>query len=369
MKNTIRNTPQTRGFALVATLYLMILLAILAVGLLSLSAVTLRTAGQGSAQAEARANARMALMVAIGELQKQMGPDQRVSANGSILSDSTVNHPHWTGVWDSWIAGPLEDAPISGNYPSGSEESHHQTIGEQPPGSMRPAYDRKDEHFRAWLLSLEPGETGNPDLPTELALEGQTMPGNDSTAVRLVGEGSLGNGTAADYVSARLLPVRKDTTVGNPAGRYAWWVGDESQKARVMHNSYHGETLTSADKIFRSQAPASTGTTAIAGLADLTPDEEQRLEGLPTLDTLDLVPGVREINDGGTFRASQKGFHSVTPFSRSVLSDVREGGLKRDLSTLLERPVDPTERYGDYDLDMSRLKLDQVGPIRQFLRA
>jgi hypothetical protein len=306
----------------------------------------------------------MALMVAIGELQKQMGPDQRVSANGSILSGSTVNHPHWTGVWDSWIAGPLSSAPVNENYPDGSgdsAESHHQTLGEQPVGSMRPAYDRKDEHFRAWLLSLEPGETNNPNLPAELALEGQALPGKASRAVRLVGEGSLGEGTAADHVSARLLPVKTETADTHPAGRYAWWVGDESQKARVMHNSYHGETLTSADKIFRSQAPASTGTTTIAGLSDLTPAEEQRLEGLPTLHTLDLVPGVREINDGGTFRATQKNFHSVTPFSRAVLADVREGGLKRDLSTLLEREIKRDEngdefmlyRFDDEGADMS----------------
>ena len=67
------------GFALVVTLSLMILLTLIAVGLLSLSAVSLRSSSQGVAQAEAQANARMALMLAIGELQKQLGPDQRVS--------------------------------------------------------------------------------------------------------------------------------------------------------------------------------------------------------------------------------------------------------------------------------------------------
>jgi hypothetical protein len=45
-------------------------------------------------------------------------------------------------------------------------------------------------------------------------------------------------------------------------------------------------------------------------------------------------------------RASQKGFHAVTAFSSAVLADVREGGLKRDLSTLLERPM-PNPRDPD----------------------
>jgi type II secretory pathway component PulK len=95
MINARQNKPH--GFALIATISLLILLAILAIGMLSLSSVALRSDSQGLAQAEARANARMALMIAIGELQKQMGPDQRISANGAILSDSNVNHPMWMG--------------------------------------------------------------------------------------------------------------------------------------------------------------------------------------------------------------------------------------------------------------------------------
>jgi type II secretory pathway component PulK len=72
--------PTDRGFALVVTLTLMILLTVVAVGLLSLSAVSLRTTGQSSALSEARANARMALLLALGELQKHAGPDQRITA-------------------------------------------------------------------------------------------------------------------------------------------------------------------------------------------------------------------------------------------------------------------------------------------------
>jgi len=38
-------------------------------------------------------------------------------------------------------------------------------------------------------------------------------------------------------------------------------------------------------------------------------------------------------------------------------------------TTLLNAHGNPIQHYGDFDLDMSRLKLDQVGPIRQFLKA
>ena len=59
----------------------MILLTIIAVGLLSLSAVSLRSSSQSTAYAEARANARLALMIAIGELQRQTGLDTRVTGH------------------------------------------------------------------------------------------------------------------------------------------------------------------------------------------------------------------------------------------------------------------------------------------------
>jgi len=328
---------------------MLILLTVIAVGLLNLSAITLRSAKQSSAMAEAQANARLAMMIAIGELQRQMGPDQRITANGSILSDSSVNHPHWTGAWDSWIAGSLPDAR-NPNYPSA--ESHHQTIGSQPDASMRPDYANKDGHFRAWLLSLDPGEATDPAAADSLVLQSEPMPTIEDDAIRLVGLGTLGQSASpADFVSARLVGVKTSSSNDNLSGRYAWWVGDESQKARIMHDSYEGDTLASADKIFRNQAPASTGTTTIAGLAGLDAAQQAKLKGLPTLNTLDLVPGVEQIGQGDeTFSASQKGFHTVTPYSLTVPTDVREGGLKRDLSTLLERPVDPTEVSDEFML-------------------
>ncbi len=360
MSNSRKNQPMVSlkpaelgkaGFALVATLSLMVLLTILAIGLLSLSAVTLRNTGQSAAQAEARANARMALMVAIGELQKQMGPDQRISANGAILSDSQVNHPQWMGVWDSWIAGPLPETR-NPRYPG--TLSHHQTIGTQPDDSMRPSYARKNEHFRSWLLSLKPEEAINPDTPKSLTLAGERMPGKTADAVLLVGSGSLGTAaTATEFVSARLLPVMRGSSAG---GRYGWWVGDESQKARIMNDSYKAETsLTMAQRIFRQQAPDSTGTTAVVGLENLTDDKP--LSGLASLSSLNLVKNVigKPAND----------FHSITPFSNHVLCDVREGGLKRDLSALLERPISTTEITNEFMLYKFTTKDQWLGTPNQ----
>jgi hypothetical protein len=333
MKRSFSTKLRVRGFALVATLTLMVLLALLSLGMLSLSAVSLRTTGHESAQSEARKNARMALMVAIGELQKQLGPDQRVSASGAIASESQVRHPHWTGVWNSWHAGPADPA-----NPTPDPESGHQTI----PGStdvangMSPTYSaNRSDHFRSWLLSLNPGEAADIASARDLDLEGDRMPGSNATAVQLVGKGSLklpgdtGEGYDPDYVSARLLPVKANAGAAI-TGRYGWWVGDESQKARIMDDSYESTADTTlAGRIARQQAPGSTGTHSVRGLENITNDLQ--FAGIPSLGSLGLA-------DGATGEAPLN-FHNVTPFSYQVLADVREGGLKRDLSTLLERPV------------------------------
>jgi type II secretory pathway pseudopilin PulG len=341
MKLNSSKSPRNLGFALVATLLLLILLSLLAVGLLSLSSVALRSSFQGSAQAEARANARLALMIAIGELQKQMGADQRVSASGAIISDSSVMHPHWTGVWDSWQAGGMA---------SGADtKSEHSTIAGASNSGMAPSYQaQRKDHFRAWLLSLNSGEANQVGLPSSLALSGVALPNGTADAVRLVGKGSLGAGSGtADYVSARLLPVKSAASAGVASGRYGWWVGDESQKARIMDDPYEAiASPTAADKIFRQQSPGSTGTSTVKGLESISATAQ--LNGLPSLQTLDLVRV-------GTTRGKKdpkpsENFHSVTPFSRSVIADVREGGLKRDLNTLLEQPIDLANQGPEYML-------------------
>lgn len=326
------------GFALVVTLALMILLTVIAVGLLSLSAVTLRTAGKGAAHAAAQANARMALMMAIGELQSQLGPDQRASASGSVLAETSVLHPHWTGVWNSWRAGANVSGTTNPDIPS-----EHRTIAGAANGGLQPTYaaQRKD-HFRSWLVSLDPTEAREVSSAQNLSIAGIIAPGKSENAVQLVGKGSLGSAAnPEDFVSARLLPVQSTTAGTTPGGRFGWWVGDESQKARIMDDSHSPEgNAAIADRIFRHQAPGSTGTKTVKGLENLTDDKQLAL--LPSLQSVNLV--------AGSSGKSSENFHSITPHSYQVLADVREGGLKRDLTTLLERPIKESETSDEFML-------------------
>ena len=104
MKLIPTDSHRSRGFALAVTVSLMVLLTIIAVGLLSLSAVSLRGSAQGNARAMAEANARLALMIAVGELQKEMGPDSRISAEAALF-DSNMETEKVDGVAQSrWLA-------------------------------------------------------------------------------------------------------------------------------------------------------------------------------------------------------------------------------------------------------------------------
>ena len=76
------------GFALVVTLSLMILLTVIAVGLLSLSSISLRQSSHSLAGAEARQNARLAMQLALGQLQSLAGQDTRVTASAKLPDTS-----------------------------------------------------------------------------------------------------------------------------------------------------------------------------------------------------------------------------------------------------------------------------------------
>jgi len=92
-----------QGFALISVLSVLALLTLVAVAFLSLATVQVRTTRAGDFQAEAEANARLALMIAIGELQREMGPDQRVSATSDLAARTTSasreKQQYWTAVY------------------------------------------------------------------------------------------------------------------------------------------------------------------------------------------------------------------------------------------------------------------------------
>ena len=91
------------AFVLVIALALMAFVLLLILSMATLIEVEAQAASTGLHTLRAHENARLSLMLAIGELQKHVGSDQRVTARADILGDGNFNSAarFWTGVWDT----------------------------------------------------------------------------------------------------------------------------------------------------------------------------------------------------------------------------------------------------------------------------
>jgi hypothetical protein len=287
----------SRGFALVVTLSLMVLLAVIAVGLLGLSAISLRASSQGMAMAEARANARLALMLAIGELQLELGPDRRINCQADIDKDALPDQRNWLAVYDAWNATE-KDRPDSGT------------------------------RFRRYLVSGDRQALGTRDAAKA------PLPGG---SIDLVSTGTLGKDATVGRVKAGL--VRHTDAATHPAGHHAWWIGDHNSKAMV--NAGLDVPATVSDELIAQQAAQSAPGTgyplvnALAGVSGTGRADWELGDGLRfktlSLASMELLPGAGA--DIG------KNFHDVTAWSPGLLADVRNGRLKRDLSLYLQQDM------------------------------
>jgi hypothetical protein len=119
LRTLLTSRPKS-GFALVIALMLMAFVLLLMLSLSSLITVESKNASQGMIQDNAQQNAILALHVAMGELQRYAGPDQRITSSASLLDSNPdtreiddVDEPNWTGAWDS--SGELLTWLVSGN--------------------------------------------------------------------------------------------------------------------------------------------------------------------------------------------------------------------------------------------------------------
>jgi hypothetical protein len=283
--------------------------------MLSLSTIELRSSRSNLAVDQAKANARLGLMIALGELQKQMGPDQRISARATILDTDSkteevdgVSHPGYLGIWDSWdtwLTDKKGSLALNDTYQAG----RHPTL------------------FRRWLVS-HPNETWVTNwesamdgaLPEDLAL--------------MVGEGTLGTAGATDD-EVRVPKVTVQGESGEDQGSYAYWVGDESQKARL---DLHTDTDALAGDFqltqLRSSQLSQYGIDQLEGLTNLDASKNN-VPKLLTLESAELA--------GADKDEVQANFHSLTTSSWMVLSNTKSSGLKHDLSLLFERDEMPAE--------------------------
>lgn len=317
--------PCGSGFALVVSLLLMVLLNVLVVGLLSLGAVTMRGASLEEARAVARANARLALMLAINELQKEVGPDQRITAAAAVMAgdgggrdpgsaafdarstDTGFAQSRWLGSWNAWTDW-LNDTGIDRTYQRGRLRA-----------------------FRRWMVSHP-----DPDLLLDPTYARRGV-GSLPTAL-LVGSGTLGpDGDPSGRVSAPLV-----TLAGTTGGGYSWWVSGNNQRALVRHGSGTANRQETTGGVANRLAEQPTiGLDQLRGLEAISnePAHFAKCVTLPTVGVINPAAGLRD--------AMRSRYHDLTALSIGLPVNVRDGALKQDLNLLLEMQSLPTE-YGTY---------------------
>lgn len=370
-----------RGFALLITITLLAFLVLLLVSLASLTRVETQVAGNNQQLGEARQNALMALNIAIGQLQKYAGPDQRTTSTADLIADKTKSGasipaplypttPHlsvqagaryWTAVWGNneneiRYSLPPDQIPATGGNRRGIT-----------PGLLNWLVSGNESAAilpKGTLGGTEPG-TGIVRTPADaINLSDLTKPtiGGDP-AVLLVGSNSVGSDAAAqaDYVVAPLVDIKAaaGSLPGSPnaetIGRYAWWIGDEGVKARVNLQNGYQKTNQATDQIKSFIISQRAGIEFMDGATTGTAigaDYDFNNPALPRLMTKAQLPLIGSSTDAqGRFTLANKArFHDLTSYSFGVLSDTYAGGLKNDLtSDIADTSNDFSYRPADSD--------------------
>ncbi|MFN4873863.1 MAG: hypothetical protein ACK40T_09990 [Akkermansiaceae bacterium] len=320
-----RSRQRFRGFALISTLLLMVLLGLITVGLLGLSTVTMRTASREAARAEAQANARMALMLAIGQLQRDTGPDMRVTAPASIIngdSASSSNELSLTGVWKSWegsdhtATGAAAGRPIAPDYAS----------------KRLPGYSSSGR-FLSWLVSKPYGVSDDslisddPNWSLSDALQNIVSNVPFEGSIPLVSSGSL---RSDDARQVHVAPVFIDRGESQ-RGAYAWWVSGENQKARLPlpHKPTDDSDAAGWSMLAKSHSVADPSALDLDVL--LAADGSNKAAKIISLNTSSLlVP-----RDPNTPDPAEQ-FHDMSVWSVGLMTNTATGGWRKDLSLFTE---------------------------------
>ncbi len=290
------------GFALISTIAIMALLLVVGLAMMSLSSVETNASSQRKHMDEAQANARMALMIAIGELQKTTGSDTIVTAPADALADASSPDAvrQLTGVWRSWEGknhDPDTGMPLAPDY-SIKEQTYDET------GSP-------DGRFVTYLLSDKSQALDEAKVPPSITETSETVP-------------LLRNSLAGD--SDGEVHVVPTEIVGNDgSGSFAWWIQGENTKVRLRNPDEASTVVENVEQLFLSPGPSGS---------EFGIDDTSEMDKI--LSHLSL-----EFAKSGTIEPTEF-FHDLSVHPVGLLTNVANGGFKRDLSLWSEN-FDPLE--------------------------
>lgn len=342
--------PPRGGFALVATLFFVFLLIGILTALVSLTIVEMRVVDNTAKLRQARGNALSGVGQAIHELQTHAGLDQRVTGPASLLDTNPktsepdgVANPWLTGIWPGGDGGKAAREPMVWLISGAKMDAK----SEKPPIThTTPLPDPASGNDMVWLLNHAVGE-------------------DDKLRVK-----------ARKLDIKRKHPTRSaDKDTAYTVGHRAWWVADEGVKARVNLVLPEEESVSEGEKMMLAKwklaAPRRASWKA-EDFHELPKDPDDLVKVLSFAQIPLLVEGDSE--RGKLQEALEKHFHDITANSLGLLTDSRDGGLKRDLSLAFEMPDAEFRKQGlfsgsdDDDAAEAAGKQRLWWPMRDFYR-
>ncbi|MBC2603810.1 hypothetical protein [Puniceicoccus vermicola] len=303
---------QDHGFALIIALALMAFIILILVALMSLTSVEQASAQDKRQQVSARQNAYLSVMIGIGELQRLAGPDQRATARADIftgtggVSETSMENPHWEGIWDSDIANWSSLASQARLESARWLVSGNEGLKPTDPNYLTPLSDLGED-----AIQLEP------------EVENFSIPGITAKKVSL------------------------EDAAGQRQGHYAYYVSGENEKALVNLRDPNDGSSDFEEVRQSFLVPQRNGIETLDRLGDY-PINEPKLDRLAILGS-DFTNWIdTSVPDEEEFRLARE--RDLTTFSKGLLTDAKNGGLRRDLTQAFEIDASfdehfPNQRY------------------------
>jgi Tfp pilus assembly protein PilX len=377
---------RSQGFALIISLGILAFVLLLLLSLTAFVRVETRVSENTITQLSARQNALLALHVALGELQKSTGPDQRVSAaadiaaaaDGGRLSSGEVAQNTqsatgtenglsvdgaasiqtgtrwWTGVWgragssySSSIDSVYSETPspvllnwlVSGNEGNDYTVDSDGWISENNSTNFTPgdAIDWSATGLSSSDPSTWTSTSGYADF--EIKSSGQKavlLVGPDSAGVSAID----GEDASERYVLAPLVDIDSSSN-SNAVGRYAWWVGDEGTKASLtLADPYPGlndpdaNTTAGAQARLRLMSASRSGVELLSGWEDYPLADDT--SATSQFERVNELSEIQYVISSLTTEVLGSSFHDLTRYASGLLTDTLNSGLRTDLTYYFE---------------------------------
>ena len=236
-------------------------------------------------------------MVALGDLQRYTGPDQRVTGTGELINTTVDSKKQHTAVWDA--------------TPVASEDS----ASEDPISPI------------SWLVSKSEQVAFDEEVAT------------DTEWPILVSQRISSGNILAEAVRAEPVPIAGKNNANT--GEYAWWVGDEGVKAKLT--LVEDESLITGDSAERLRTTTRSGVEALDVIGTAYSYEDN-----PNFRS-DLSKVINAEQLSSSVPNLKAHSHDLTTYSQSLLVDVPRGGLKEDLTYILNNGVNAGSIFQNLD--------------------